>query len=67
MTIHNWNNRPASPTMKGWVKLSQSLSCGGCNASTQIDSKYTCKVCGRMLCGNCGSYCKDHKAEQGEE
>jgi len=41
----------------------ETSSCSGCNNSTNILYKYTCKSCGRVLCGCCGQYCKDHRED----
>lgn len=45
---------------KIWLNLGEALGCGGCEKITTVRSPFTCKVCGRMLCGDCGSLCKDH-------
>ena len=45
-----------------WIELSKAITCGGCGKTTVIDSPHTCKKCGRMLCGECGNLCKDHKS-----
>ncbi len=47
-----------------WTTLINQLICGGCEKITMVESPYTCKTCGRMLCGKCGEYCKDHKPTQ---
>ena len=49
-----------------WIRLSKSISCGGCGETTTVESKYTCSVCGRMLCGACGRECRDHTSMRGE-
>jgi len=43
-----------------WINLGEALGCGGCGEITTVRSPFTCKECGRMLCGDCGSLCKDH-------
>jgi len=42
------------------IRLSQAMGCGGCKNITSIESEFTCKTCGRMLCGECGDTCLDH-------
>jgi hypothetical protein len=44
--------------------FSQTLTCGGCYRLTTLSSQHTCRTCGRMLCGKCGKYCLDHKAQE---
>ena len=43
-----------------WIELSKTMGCGGCSNNTTVESEHTCKTCGRMLCGSCGEFCKDH-------
>lgn len=31
-----------------------------CGNIREVENAPTCKVCGKMLCGLCGDYCKDH-------
>ena len=40
------------------------LGCGGCDNNTTLSSKYTCRKCGRMLCGKCGDLCDYHRKEK---
>ena len=41
-------------------ELSQSMICGGCGKIISVSSEFSCKTCGRMLCGECGEFCEDH-------
>ena len=43
-----------------WHQLSITLGCSGCGKNTTVFSETTCGVCGMMLCGNCGNFCKHH-------
>jgi hypothetical protein len=48
------------------LKFSMMMGCGGCSNNTTVDSPHTCKTCGRMLCGMCGEYCKEHLSKKDE-
>jgi len=50
-----------------WEGLSSRMGCGNCSNITSVSSKFSCKVCGRMLCGECGEYCKDHQPKEMEK
>jgi hypothetical protein len=50
MKINNWDEKTFREAM---IELSTSLSCGGCGRTIKIDSPYTCRTCGRMLCERC--------------
>jgi len=46
-----------------WVAVERAISCGYCEETTTVESKYSCSKCGRVLCPACGerwSFCKDH-------
>lgn len=47
-----------------WGMLAKSIGCGGCDKITTVDSDHACLTCGRMLCGHCGEYCKDHDTKK---
>jgi len=43
--------------------MAKSMTCGKCGCTISVDSEYSCKTCGRMLCLRCGikwEVCKDH-------
>jgi ribosomal protein S27E len=46
-----------------WTQLHITMGCAGCTNNTTVFGKYTCKVCGMMLCGLCGPYCSHHRNE----
>lgn len=37
------------------------MKCSGCTATTSRLSEFYCKICGAMLCGDCGDTCIDHR------
>ena len=46
-----------------FATMAKSMACGKCNCTISVDSEYSCKTCGRMLCLRCGikwEVCKDH-------
>lgn len=48
-------------------QLSFTLGCGGCSNNTTIMSDTSCLMCGRMLCGKSGNFCKEHKGQEESE
>jgi hypothetical protein len=50
-----------------YIPLHKAMSCGGCDKLISVESKYTCSVCGRMLCKSCAAIygvCKDHLVDK---
>lgn len=43
-----------------WKNLVDAVICGNCGKKIIKGSEYTCKKCGRILCGECGEYCDNH-------
>ena len=46
-----------------WQEMADTMTCGKCGCGISRHSEYSCKLCGRMLCDNCGTrweLCKDH-------
>ena len=35
-----------------------------CGNIREVEGASTCKTCGKMLCGLCGDYCKDHLGDK---
>jgi len=47
-----------------YEQLSNTMTCGGCDALISRNSDYSCNTCGRMLCSSCSKrwkLCKDHR------
>jgi len=42
------------------ISLSKAMICAGCSKIISVESRYSCDICGMMLCLDCRK-CKTHK------